>query len=186
MLLEKKELSRLCALASDIKSGLLPSHVASSALFAFFVENPHLLMADRFDEHIQRQLKPWQYRILEETQSLGVHYRGYLLPHLEFRTPEGRWAGLIGVPGLEGDDCDIPEFLFSFSARDALGRKVDWEAGRFTAGVIEEKSREENRLRLFLKDGLAIGDMVRCHFRLDADIRRTWGGCSSRLPETMK
>lgn len=39
-------------------------------------------------------------------------------------------------------------------------------SGRFTAGVFDEKLREENRLRLFLKDGFAIGDMVRFHFRI--------------------
>ncbi len=39
-------------------------------------------------------------------------------------------------------------------------------SGRFTAGVLKEKLAEEHRFRLFLKDGLAVGDMVRTHFAL--------------------
>jgi hypothetical protein len=37
-------------------------------------------------------------------------------------------------------------------------------SGRFTAGVFKEKRMDENRHRLFLKDGVAVGDMVRFHF----------------------
>lgn len=33
-------------------------------------------------------------------------------------------------------------------------------SGRFTAGVIREAAKPENRLRLFLKDGIAIRDMI--------------------------
>lgn len=34
-------------------------------------------------------------------------------------------------------------------------------SGRFTAGVLEEKALPENHLRLFLKDGEALGDLIR-------------------------
>jgi Restriction endonuclease len=34
-------------------------------------------------------------------------------------------------------------------------------SGRFTAGVLQEKANPANRLRLFLKDGEALGDMIR-------------------------
>lgn len=34
-------------------------------------------------------------------------------------------------------------------------------AGRFTAGVLEEAARPDNQLRLFLKDGVALTDMIR-------------------------
>jgi hypothetical protein len=40
-------------------------------------------------------------------------------------------------------------------------------SGRFSAGVFDEKALGENRFRLFLKDGLALGDLVRAHFKLD-------------------
>lgn len=34
-------------------------------------------------------------------------------------------------------------------------------SGRFTAGVLKEKALPENQLRLFLKDGEALGDLIR-------------------------
>jgi hypothetical protein len=34
-------------------------------------------------------------------------------------------------------------------------------SGRFTSGVLEEKNLDENRFRLFLKDGAALGDLIR-------------------------
>ena len=34
-------------------------------------------------------------------------------------------------------------------------------SGRFTAGALKEKSLPENRLRLFLKDGDSLGDIIR-------------------------
>ena len=34
-------------------------------------------------------------------------------------------------------------------------------SGRFTAGVLQEKALPENQLRLFLKDGEALGDLIR-------------------------
>jgi hypothetical protein len=34
-------------------------------------------------------------------------------------------------------------------------------SGRFTAGVLKEKALPENQLRLFLKDGDALGDLIR-------------------------
>lgn len=34
-------------------------------------------------------------------------------------------------------------------------------SGRFTSGVLREKQLPENRLRLFLKDGIALGDLIR-------------------------
>jgi len=34
-------------------------------------------------------------------------------------------------------------------------------SGRFSAGVLDEKALPENRLRLILKDGVALGDMIR-------------------------
>jgi hypothetical protein len=34
-------------------------------------------------------------------------------------------------------------------------------SGRFTAGVLKEKALPENQLRLFLKDGKALGDLIR-------------------------
>ncbi len=38
-------------------------------------------------------------------------------------------------------------------------------SGRFTAGVYREKSGKENMLRLYLKDGVALGDMLKRYWR---------------------
>jgi hypothetical protein len=49
----------------------------------------------------------------------------------------------------------------------ALWQNRQWPAllfvtsGRFTGGVLREKSLPENQLRLFLKDGEALGDLIR-------------------------
>lgn len=350
MLIESKEVDRFASLVSDIRSGLLPQEIAGSALLAFFVENPHLLMIEKFDEHMQVPVSEWQAEILSiiaEDLSLGE----FDLPHLEFRTPPGRWAGLIDVPPLfkkpsekknpsekkKPSEKADPAFLFSFGARRVLKKASGWQnleydqfidelddlmgsdvvtlssevlladlkdrirepresssvlwspklwtpreqvrqrvlldatlkphferwrakgiclddlnpsefedlvgevlfaaglkiykvrqvpqggrdliargilvpneepiemavevkhrrvvdrpevqlalyqnraypallfvtSGRFTAGVFQEKRREENRFRLFLKDGFAVGDLVRTHFALEAEIRPT-------------
>ena len=36
-------------------------------------------------------------------------------------------------------------------------------SGRFSAGVLNEKRKEENRFRLFLKDGEAVGDLLKSY-----------------------
>lgn len=36
-------------------------------------------------------------------------------------------------------------------------------SGRFTAGVIEEQAKPENQLRLFLKDGIALNDLLKLY-----------------------
>lgn len=36
-------------------------------------------------------------------------------------------------------------------------------SGSFSAGVIKEKAREENRLRLLLKDGIALSQWIRSY-----------------------
>ena len=66
------------------------------------------------------------------------------------------------------DRPDVQVALYQNKAYPAL---LFVTSGRFSAGVFKEKSREENRFRLFLKDGLAIGDLVRTHFQLSEDAR---------------
>jgi hypothetical protein len=59
-----------------------------------------------------------------------------------------------------------PEVQLALAQNRAYPAILFVTSGRFSAGVFEEKAREENRFRLFLKDGFAIGDLVRTHFRL--------------------
>jgi len=73
------------------------------------------------------------------------------------------------------DRPDVQMALYQNKAYPAL---LFVTSGRFSAGVFKEKAREENRFRLFLKDGLAVGDLVRTHFRLD-DQKRARAGLRS-------
>jgi hypothetical protein len=63
MLIDAKEVGSLIALLDDVQSGCMPDDVASSALLAFFVENPHLLMVRDFDEHMQSPLPGWKIEL---------------------------------------------------------------------------------------------------------------------------
>jgi len=51
-------------------------------------------------------------------------------------------------------------WLYQNSAYPAL---LFVTSGRFTGGVFEEKARECNKLRLYLKDGVALGDMIKLY-----------------------
>jgi hypothetical protein len=53
MLIAQRDVDHLKDLLRDVKLGRLPLTLAPSVLFAFFTENPHLLMAEAFDEHMQ-------------------------------------------------------------------------------------------------------------------------------------
>jgi hypothetical protein len=156
VIIETKEVDRLFALVRDIKSELLPPHLADSALLVFFIENPHLLMIGRFDEHMQTPLSPFQAQVLgrtreDEPELYGLPEGGYLrLPDLEFRTRAGRWAGLVRVPPFLGDE-ELVDFLFSFTSRQVLKQaERDWqvlsdvvEEGRKSADARYEKKLAE-------------------------------------------
>ncbi len=79
--------------------------------------------------------------------------RGELIPGQEPLTiaVEVKHKRLVDRPEVETalwQNRAFPALLFATS-------------GRFTAGVIEEKNLPENQLRLFLKDGVALGDMLK-------------------------
>jgi hypothetical protein len=72
---------------------------------------------------------------------------------------EVKHRALVGRPEVQAalwQNRNFPALLFATS-------------GRFTAGVLAEKALPENRMRLFLKDGEGLGDMIRDHF-----VRRAW------------
>ena len=153
MLVESTEVDRFAALLNDIRSGLLPIELADSALLAFFVENPHLFMVENFDEHMQVPLSGYQgdvlRRVPEDDPQQDLWERGYLhLPHLEFRTRAGRWAGLIDIPPLyDQAEAEDPAFLFSFASRQVLklATKLDYsdDLDDECPGAAEEKFQNE-------------------------------------------
>ena len=67
---------------------------------------------------------------------------------------------------------DRPEVQLALYQNRAYPALVFVTSGRFTAGVFKEKLICENRHRLFLKDGVAVGDMVRAHFGIRGAERR--------------
>jgi hypothetical protein len=128
MLITRQEVDRLKAIVRDIDTGLIPGNIVTSVLSAFFAENPHLLMTNKFDEHTQRPTSGPEREALDflaqnTTMSGLVEFE---LPLLEFRVPSGRWSGLIGVPYLstrdgKADGYDFRDyFVFSFGMREAL------------------------------------------------------------------
>lgn len=67
---------------------------------------------------------------------------------------------------------DRPEVQLTLYQNRAYPALVFVTSGRFTAGVFKEKLIAENCRRPFLKDGVAIGDMVRFHFGIRNPERR--------------
>jgi len=129
MLITGREVDRLKAVIRDIQSGLIPGDIAQSVLFAFLSENPHLLMTDRFDEHMQRPQSDLDRENLEMlTPIVGAMSPQFELPLLEFRVPSGRWSSLIAVPYDTGSAAN-DYFVFSFGLRRALNEmsRVDEE-----------------------------------------------------------
>lgn len=128
MIIERIEVDRFEALIRDIRSGILPRDLAPSALLAFLVENPHLLMIEKFDEHMQVQVSEWQAEILSlitEHSNFG-DFVSFGLPHLEFRTQTGRWAGLVCSPPFFDSDRS-PDFQFSLNSRQVLKKSPEWQ-----------------------------------------------------------
>lgn len=66
---------------------------------------------------------------------------------------------------------DRPEVQLALYQNRGYPALVFVTSGRFTAGVFKEKAITENRLRLFLKDGFAVGDLVRIHFGIGSRAR---------------
>ena len=59
------------------------------------------------------------------------------------------------------DKVGVREVRSALKATEEYPSLLFVTSGRFTAGVINEKRRQSNQLRLLLKDGAALGDMIR-------------------------
>lgn len=135
MLISQKDVGRLKNIISDVLKEQMPENIAASALWAFCVENPHLFMMDHFDEHMQIPIMDEHAELVMNQMvmlSSEIPFVTLKLPRLEYRTPSGRWAGLIDLPYLEDPYGNFSEgFLFSFNLRQALQEfsKVDLEEG---------------------------------------------------------
>lgn len=137
MIIKREELERFKSLLLDAKNGILPKELIPPAVFAFFTENPHLLMRDTFDEHMRTA---WSREVLEAADQLNADDDVFKFPALEFRIPSGRWANLIRIEELPRNTYGCVMFAFlrgdfhqrlaavSKSFASALAIKTDPEA----------------------------------------------------------
>ena len=98
-----------------------------------------------------------EIHIVKESPQGGrdIIARGVLIPGEEPITiaVEVKHRPVVGRPEVQKalwQNRHFPALMFATS-------------GRFTGGVLEEKRSPENHLRLILKDGTAIGDLIRSH-----------------------
>ena len=123
MLLAQRDVDHLKDLLRDVKLGRLPLTLTPSVLFAFFTENPHLLMAEAFDEHMQCPIpdddSAWFMQLATDPKTKDADFLEYHLPRLDFRTQGGRWSSLVGLPMPSDDpgDTELLSFAFSFAMR---------------------------------------------------------------------
>lgn len=112
--------------------------------------------------------------VAELLRSLGLEI------HLVKENPQGGRDIIARAPMVEG--LHFGTIAVEVKHRDVVDRPIVQQAimqnshfptlmlvtsGRFTAGVIQEVSKPENRMRIALKDGIAIRDMIRS-YRLKA------------------
>lgn len=120
---------------------------------------------------------PWQQ--LEEIVAEVLRAKGMAI-HVVKETPQGGRDIIARFP--IGPTGEMATIAVEVKHRELVDRPVLQQAlyqnrmysglmlvtsGRFTTGVVSEVAKPENRMRIFLKDGVAIRDMVKS-YRLDA------------------
>ena len=129
MLITQKDVDRLAQIVKDLESGRLPEHLSQPTLTAFFVENPHLLMGNEYDEHMQESPDNIDKLVLKWG---GVRYGPeFRFPSLRFRIPSGRWTTLVSAPSLTGLGFSSVMFSFAYQrAREVAKQMIDDEEKR--------------------------------------------------------
>ena len=72
----------------------------------------------------------------------------------------GREVMTIAVEVKHRPVIDRPTIQMSLHQNRRFPALMFVTSGRFTSGVIKEAASHENRMRLYLKDGVAIRDMI--------------------------
>src|SRR5437588_4337826 len=161
MLIAPRDVDHLKKIFSDARSGLLPLTLAPSVLFAFFTENPHLLMAKTFDEHEQYPITDEESSWLMQFASRGnIDFLEYSLPRLDFRTSVGRWSSLTGLPMPSDELVDFDLLGFNF----LLGLRQVW-SDYFAENVDDLAEDDLSAYLESVKDGLDELDSI--DFSLD-------------------
>lgn len=69
----------------------------------------------------------------------------------------------IAVEVKHKELVDRPDVQLAIQQNRVFPALMFVTSGRFTAGVFQERELPENRMRLFLKDGVAIAEMIKAH-----------------------
>lgn len=144
MIIDQKDVRRLKSLVLDIERQQVPWYLTDSALYAFFVENPHLLIGNHFDEHMRLSsspkdaglltnldldlyantpLSPKETADMKQSEAAVESPWWFSLPRLNFRTAAGRWATLISCPRFSPDYEFLCDLAFSFGFKGARQKR---------------------------------------------------------------
>lgn len=101
--------------------------------------------------------KGMQIHIVKENPQGGrdIIARGELVPGMEVVT--------IAIEVKHKDVVDRPEVQTALYQNRMFPALMFVTSGRFTTGVIQEAMKPENRMRLFLKDGVAIRELLQAY-----------------------
>ena len=84
-----------------------------------------------------------------------IFARGHLVPGSELIT--------IAIEVKHREYVDRPEIQKALHQNRAFPALLFVTSGSFSAGVIREAELPEYRMRLFLKDGVAVRDLIKCY-----------------------
>lgn len=153
-----------------------PVRIATAPLTASVSKILHQIRAER----TSLQKLPW--RLLEELVGELLRDMGFAVE----LTPPSRDGGrdiiargelIPGEPCLLAVEVKRRDVVRLEDVRAALYANRDFPglliatSGRFSAGVVREKSKPENVLRLFLKDGVALNQWIRAYPRSKGTIQ---------------
>lgn len=129
------------------------------------------ILSALIEERISLDVLSWQQ--LEEVVAEVLRMHGLEIYVVKDRPQGGRDIVARGelIPGQEPVEMAVEVKHRKLVTRPAV-QKALWQnrhypallfvtSGRFSGGVFKERNLPENRLRLFLKDGDAIGDLIR-------------------------
>jgi hypothetical protein len=125
------------------------------------------------DENLQ--LDDLHWREFEEVVAEVLRGLGMEI-HLVTENPQGGRDIIARAPAMAG--IELATIAIEVKHRDVIDRPILQQAiqqnnhfpslmlvtsGRFTAGVVREAAKPENRMRVSLKDGVAIRDMIKSY-----------------------
>jgi len=166
-----------------VTSGLLdPVYYVSPKLWTPFAQNEEKRFLQESVTGIigelqtgQIDLRSVKWQTLEEIVAEILRSRGMEISINRERPQGGRDVIARGelVPGMEAvtiavevkhkESVDRPEVELAIKQNEMFSALMFVTSGRFSGGVIREAKRPENRMRLYLKDGVALRELIRAY-----------------------